>query len=129
MPVDPNNPYQKKAHRAPVATRTEAQRTIAVHCDDGSRRSADKTGKEGAFVEACRQVKVAVVPVLVPKSHQPERGRSQVEAIMGGMQLERDLTMKEFIGYEQSARNYAHRQVDECQCTMASRIAAQVTAG
>jgi hypothetical protein len=125
MKIDDNNPYQRKAHRQPV-TRTEAQRTIAVHCDDGSRRPAGRTGKEDAFVEACRQVGIEVVPVLVPKSR-GTRGRHQVEAVLGGMQLEKDLTMQEWIGYEVAAQRYSRRTVDACEQTDGARIAKAIS--
>lgn len=119
---DPNNPYQKKSHRQPV-TRTEMQRKLAIYCDDGTRRRADSTGKEGAFVEACRIVKLAVVPVVVPKAKAPERARCQVEAVMGGMQLERDLTMQEWIGYHEAAKRYGRRTVDTTTQTDCAKIA------
>lgn len=125
MKTDPNNPYQKKAHRHAV-TRTEMQRKLAVHCDDGTRRPADKTGKEDAFVAACEQVGIAVVPVLVPKSR-GFRGRQQVEAVLGGMQLEKDLTMQEWIGYEVAAERYSRRTVDACEQTDCARIASRFT--
>lgn len=99
----------------------------AVICRDETKRPSGRTGTEGAYVEACREAKVAIVPVLVPKSHDQERGMAQVEAMMGGMNLNQDMEKDDFIGYGAAAAAYGRRSVDYCEKTLAARASAMQT--
>lgn len=110
---------------------------VVVVCSDRTRRPADRTGLEAASHQSHREAKVPLVPVTVPKqptprkdafAENPERelsrvegiARKRVEAIMGGMTE----NMSEWIGYEVAGKRYGFRDRDECQKTMAGRLAA-----
>jgi hypothetical protein len=159
---DADNPYQKKPHRAELAAkkdpnarfrsarwnpRLRRMQTIeedadgsptALLCADGARRMAGRTGKEGAYVEACRQVEIAVVPVVVPHEPKPRQkatpreqvaenarveaiARNRVEAIMGGMSED----MSDWIGYEEAAKKHGRATVDACEKTFSAKIGAR----
>lgn len=116
--------YNRRLRRMSRIVETDSGEIVALACRDGSHRSPGKSGKEGARHEARRQVKVASVPVLEPKAGACLIGRRQVEAVMGGMQMGDGGRLTEFIGYGPAAKAYARRTVDECERTMAARIAA-----
>lgn len=112
--------WNRELGRMQTIEETEDGTTTAVYCRDGSRRNVHLTGKEGAILAACEEAKLLLVEVLIPKSY-GRRGRQQVEAIMGGMDLTRDLTMEEFIGYDQAEKMHAYSSVDPCEKTVSVR--------
>ena len=128
-------PTRESRRVYPDLERDADGKIAALLCSDGSRRAVGRSGKEGAYVEACRQVKIAVVPVILPNEPRPRRteteeeaardaawramvARRRVEAIMGGMTED----MTDWIGYEAAAKQHGRATVDACEKTFAAKM-------
>jgi hypothetical protein len=124
--------------KPPVIERWDDGAPLALLCSDGSRRHPGKSGKEGAYIESCRQVKIAVVPVVLPNEPRPRKTttleeaakeaawremvtRRRVEAIMGGMTED----MTDWIGYDAAAKRHGRATVDACEKTTSAKVGAR----
>jgi hypothetical protein len=114
--------YNRRMRRMEVMETTEDGTPLAVVCRDRTRRRIGTTGKEGALSAACDQVRVSLVPVLVPKVDKRldphtrvyrDEALELIDCILAGVTV----GDKSEIGFFEARRRYAYRDVDVCERT------------